>query len=173
MWSMVGDHPIAGLTVDHSGPDSRRQTGEIWPGSSCPIEPVCGRGARRHTSSPSRTGHLQNTESNVSLQFKEKARDGLADTSRASPLECLRVGLGPNCRSHRDCATLKSMASARSQMPNGIYLYLYQISEAEVEFIRVDQRHDRVSRNHSMCFRPTRDECRLAMAQPGLRGGWH
>lgn len=42
-------------------------------------------------------------------------------------------------------------------MPNGIYPYLYQIAGAEVEFIRTDQRHDRVSRNHLYyrCFRDT------------------
>jgi hypothetical protein len=29
MWSMVAHHPIAGLTVDRTGPDLGRQTGEV------------------------------------------------------------------------------------------------------------------------------------------------
>ena len=97
----VGDHPIAGLAVDRTEPDFRRQTSEVGQGlvdqenarldrrePSCPVEPDDGRGARRQMSSNCRTGHLRNTKSMSTLQFKRKpARAG---GHRAGfPLECL------------------------------------------------------------------------------------
>ena len=52
---------------------------------------------------------------------QKKSPHGLADTSRAFSTGVLLVGLGLNCRSHDDCATLKSMASARSRSNYCIY----------------------------------------------------
>ena len=147
MWSMVGDHPIAGLTVDHSGPDSRRQTGEIGQGLLAQLSQSVGvaHGGMRLRTAARAINKIRNQMCNSSSKKKPTRAGG----HRAGfSTGVMRVGLGPNCRSHRDCATLKSMASARSRMPNGIYPYLYQIAGAEVEFIRTDQRHDRVSRNH-------------------------
>ena len=75
---MVGDH------MDRAGPDFGRQTGEV-------LQRLRYQENARPTAA--RTIYI-NSESNKSLQFKRKTREGLADTSRASPLECLRSGLG-------------------------------------------------------------------------------
>ena len=58
--------------------------------------------------------HVIHSHSNTPVQ-KSESPHRLADTVRAST-GVFAVGLGPNCRSHHDCATLKSMASAREPL---------------------------------------------------------
>ena len=118
----VGDHPVAGLAVDRTEPDFGRQTGEVSQGlvdqenarldeenllaQSSQTMGVAHGGIRLRAATRA-IYKIQNQMS--SLQFKRKpARAG---GHRAGfPLECCSVGLGPNCRSHVDCATLNSMA---------------------------------------------------------------
>ena len=81
MFDDVADHPIAGLAVDRTEPDFRRQTGEVGQGLVdqenarlaeenllAQSRQTMGVAHRGMTSSPSRTGHQHNRSSNVSLQ---------------------------------------------------------------------------------------------------------
>jgi hypothetical protein len=115
---------------------------------SCRAEPDDGRGVRRQMSSNSRMGHLQNTRSMSTLQFKRKAREGWRTPRGLSTGVFAWSGFGLIADPIDDQATLKSMASARSRMPNGIYRYLYQIAQADCELNRHEIARTRVSRIH-------------------------
>ena len=97
----VGDHPIAGLAVDRPEPDSGRQTGEVGQGlvdqenarldEQTFLPSRAKRWAYRTAAYVFALPHGPSTKYKIKCvtPVQKKSPHGLADTVRASPLECL------------------------------------------------------------------------------------